>query len=882
MFLSAMFGVASYFFGQPMAIELHWLWMALASACMVALSLLQFLRTRAVERRDDELRAIVDAVPHILFFKDVASRYQLLNAEFKRLLGYEERDVVGTTGDLVVGAGRNVRMRAQDVELLASGEARTYDEDLEIDGAVRNFQLRKQPVRDRRGKLLGLVGLAIDLTDHKRMVRDLEDAHQRLSLALEEAREARQKAERVLGELESSQADLELALATGDLGVWRSVTPAPATAAPSRSKFNDTPLQGDRKVWEFCGLGADARLSYGDLFGLLHPDDRVRTSDRIERAYAEGAGAYRDQFRIVGHDGVTRNLEMRGSVKTVAGSGGERVSISFTGIAKDVTEEEQLKADLSAKAEEARVALDAKRQFLATISHEVRTPLSGVLGMLDLLIDTPLVEGQRTMLARCRESSVALLAIINDILDFSKIEARKLDIESRPLSLASLIEDVCANLAPEAARKAIGLDVEIDAQLPEFILGDSMRLRQILTNLVGNAVKFTHRGRVKVEARRGADGRLQLEVEDTGIGIDSTTIDALFEPFRQADTTTARRYGGTGLGLTIVRQLVELMHGSVRCESELGRGSRFCIELPLQPWTPTEKTASSGDGDRVLRSGATAPALGTDAELALAGRGLRVLYAEDHEINREVTLMQLAKLGFACDVAQDGQEAWDILQSSTQPYAMLLTDCHMPRMDGYDLATRVRARESELGLPRLPIVALTANVSRADADRCLAMGMDACLTKPVPLATLRRALVDALALAGAPAGAATPAAPLPASPYPGLVELCGGRLAKVADLVRIFVATTTADLQAMDRAAEADDQARLRQLAHRLCSACNQLEEAQSVLALRAVERAGPADGAEGRRGLLALYAQARAELAAALARASEFMHRHAPSEQPG
>jgi signal transduction histidine kinase len=494
-----------------------------------------------------------------------------------------------------------------------------------------------------------------------------------------------------------------------------------------------------------------------------------------------------------------------------------------------------------------------KTHFLAMMSHEVRTTLAGVLGMIDLVIDTPLSDDQRGMLARARESSMALLAISNDILDFSKIEAGMLGIESRPLSLASLVEDVCATFAAEAARKAIGLSRHVNAAIPPLVAGDPVRLRQVLTNLIGNAVKFTHRGGVRVEALPTAGGELELVVQDTGIGIDARAVETLFEPFRQADVATTRRYGGTGLGLTIVRQLARLMNGSVRCESTPGVGSRFTVILPLRPWAPGAD-AASGDPRQPV----------TDATRAAApaplGQGQRVLLAEDHPINREVVARQLLKLGYECECAEDGQQAWEMLKAGgLGRYAMLLTDCHMPGLDGYELTRRWRAREARRALPRLPIVALTADVLQGEAERCLAAGMDACLSKPVRAEDLRAALSK---LPRGGNGAAPAAGP---RPYARLMELCAGDSAKVAELVRVFVRATEEDMAALDRAAEAADARTLGQLAHRMSSACHQLDEDDAVGALRTVERLAQSET------LHAAYRAARGELDAVMSRARAF-----------
>ncbi|MGJ7511117.1 ATP-binding protein [Variovorax sp. GT1P44] len=990
MALTCVLGIATYFFGQPMSIELHWLWMALGSLCIVALAVMQFARARRIQRRDDELSAILNAVPHILFFKDTDFRYRALNAEFEKAFHIDAQSAIGKTDRELFGPDLHDRFLSQDRELIVSGSVNTYEEDIVIGGVVRTMQSRKRPVYDRRGRLRGIVAVAIDVTEDRATQSQLEDASARLAIALEAARmgfwewnlatgeirtderarrnlgikaterevsavfanihpgdvdkvrasiefvrtrqevaasefrvidptegerwiegfispdrvrgsndflvgvnrditerrrdelelgKAKSRADEALAELELSRSNLELALSVGGLGVWRSLTLLPAHSYLTDPAFLDTVVTADLKFRELYGQGPDSVVTYRDLFMRLHPKDGERVAARIDLTYRRGLAAYKDRFRVCSRDGLVRTLDVRGSMSRHVN--GDSAVVSFTGIAKDVTNEEALKADLVAKAEEARSAVEAKAHFLAMMSHEVRTPLNGVLGMIDLVIDTPLTQEQRGMLMRSRESSVALLTIINDILDFSKIEARMLDLEHRPLSLDELIDDVCATLAPEAERKGIRLDIEIDPHLPSFIVGDSVRIRQVLTNLISNAVKFTHQGGVKVQANRLSKKQFELAVQDTGIGIDPRMTKSLFEPFRQADAATTRRYGGTGLGLTIVKQLVELMQGHIECKSRLNAGSRFVVTLPLHPSTPVADSSrkyatgtgvDANDDQTPIEAGAATP---------VPDVSHKVLLAEDHPINREVITRQLAKLGYECDCAEDGEQAWERLASPEADYLMLLTDCRMPFLDGYELTKRLRDREARMGLPRLPIIALTASALQGEAERCLALGMDAYLSKPLQLDDLRKTLTQVMlgrSTSGTThvASSATQDAQTDCEPaYEGLTALCSGDLRKVAKLVDIFVTTTAEDLKAMDRAYEAGDHAALRQLAHRLSSACHQLDEVEAVARLQAIERLeGTDDASKDRIG--DLYGVAKDDVSSVLSRASEFTRLHA------
>ncbi len=501
----------------------------------------------------------------------------------------------------------------------------------------------------------------------------------------------------------------------------------------------------------------------------------------------------------------------------------------------DVTMQKKAEESLRQAKEQAEAATRAKSSYLATMSHEIRTPMNGVLGMLDLVKRTTLTHSQRRTLSLIEESAQSLLRIIDDILDFSKIEAGKLEIESVPFSVAEVVEGVAATLAPGARRKGLRVLCAVDTGLPPAVMGDPVRVRQVLVNLLGNAIKFTMSGHVCVRVRRLPRGpvameeRLRFTVEDTGIGLTEAQIARLFQPFAQAEISTSRRFGGTGLGLSICRMLVSLMGGRLGVESVPGQGSRFWVELSLAPADrdgakPTdlvpldalsvrlsldhadEAAILSGylmaDGARVLKS-----EVGDDTRLVRDDRGEKpavlvveaeaelepppgtalvrlkpedkplrravlnrmvaaaagkvdpsevtkvatldrlpsppaepILIVDDHPINREVITRQLEQLGCKVAVASNGEEALAVFDIGR--YALVLTDCEMPVMDGLALARAIRRREAEAGGDsRVPIVALTANALGDQHARCLDAGMDDCLIKPIDTRRLGRSLV---------------------------------------------------------------------------------------------------------------------------------------------
>jgi signal transduction histidine kinase len=378
--------------------------------------------------------------------------------------------------------------------------------------------------------------------------------------------------------------------------------------------------------------------------------------------------------------------------------------------------------DARRKAEEATAA---KSGFLATMSHEIRTPMNGVLGMMALLDQTRLEAGQREYLDTARRSGEALLAIIDDILDLSKLEAGRMGVDAVPFAPRRAVDDVAALLRPLASDKGVDLTALVADDVPESLTGDGRRVRQILLNLVGNALKFTQQGFVRIEATIDADESgarwLRLAVRDSGIGIDGEALSRLFTEFTQADTSTTRRFGGTGLGLAISRRLATLMGGSVLAASAPGVGSTFTLVLPAVAAAEPE----SADGP------AAAP-----TPLKIAARRPVVLLVEDNPVNQLVATRMLQLEGCEVDLAANGAEAVD--RAQMRLYDLILMDCHMPVMDGFE-ATR-KLHERLIPAARPPILALTASVLDEDRQLCRQAGMDAALAKPLQRAALAEAL----------------------------------------------------------------------------------------------------------------------------------------------
>lgn len=473
----------------------------------------------------------------------------------------------------------------------------------------------------------------------------------------------------------------------------------------------------------------------------------------------------------------------------------------------------------------ANAANRAKSAFLATMSHELRTPMIGVTGMVEVLSHTRLDEDQRRALALIRHSADSLLQIIGDILDFSKIEAGKLELAPQPVDLRRLIEGCVLNFVAAASSKGLSLDCRIDPALGPAYLADALRLRQVLGNFLSNAIKFTEQGGVHVSLERIGRGergeRLRLSVSDTGIGIPQEAQAQLFEPFAQAETSTTRRFGGSGLGLAICARLAELLGARIALDSRVGEGTTLRLELELAPADPAaieaEAAASAQTARRQLPS----------TEEAEAERSL-VLLVDDHPTNRLVVTRQLALAGFRCESVNDGVQGLEAWRSGR--FALVLTDLHMPLMDGYQLAAEIRAEEARRGLARTPLIALTAAVLKGEAERCIEAGMDDYIAKPASIDTLLRRLTHWLPhLASAPSALPAPlgegvpkaavGAETPAFDAEALRIVLGEDPAELGQVLDEFLEAATLDVAAAAAARERGDRPALVREAHRLKAA---------------------------------------------------------------
>ena len=513
----------------------------------------------------------------------------------------------------------------------------------------------------------------------------------------------------------------------------------------------DWDLVTGKRSWSdqfFRLLGFEPREiepSYRRYLACVHPDDRKAAEQLLEDVLATQKPASAD-VRVVHPDGEVRILQMQARV--IVDDSGKVVR--RVGTMQDVTEVRQKERELLLAKSAAETATKAKSEFLASMSHEIRTPMNGVIGMTNLLLDSDLSGDQRHYAEAISKSGESLLSVINDILDFSKIEAGKLTFETLDFDLHEAVEGCLELLAQRAQGKGLELASLIESNVPAQLRGDPGRLRQVLTNLVSNAIKFTERGEVVVkvscESETEADAVLRVEIQDTGIGISAEAQKRLFQPFSQANGSTTRKYGGTGLGLAISKELVEIMHGQIGIKSTPGEGSVFWFTARLSKQPAGSQTVPVIRGDLI---------------------DLHVLIVDDNETNRQILEHQTRAWKMRAQAVVSADEALDELRralAAGNPYQVVLLDLHMPGTDGLELARNIRADE---GLANVPLVLLSSMGGKLNAEELKEAGIDDCLTKPIKQSLLFDCLATliggATAKPAAQARKVSPALPLPPS-----------------------------------------------------------------------------------------------------------------------
>jgi PAS domain S-box-containing protein len=639
----------------------------------------------AARRETDAARQMlanfIDAAPIALVVTDLEMRLLAASPRWRETRGFLGKDILGQSLYDLVPLAKEWR---HAYERSLKGEAIRVErvEWPKADGSPGWQQGEITPWRDGEGRVGGLVIAVHDITE---MVEALERS-------------------------ERSEARLKLALEIADVHVWE--------LDFRRRKLVTAGVQPD-----FLTTAKTYDEMATDIWASIDPRDRPAVEDAWRR-HKDGETTNPPEFRVVRDD--EEEVWVQGAVRQERNSQGRTVRL--IGAMQNITRRKRSERALIAAKEEAESATRAKSAFLATMSHEIRTPLNGVLGMAQAMATGALDAEQRRRLDVIRQSGESLLAILNDVLDLSKIEAGKLVLEHAAFDLEETARGALNAFAATAQAKSLSLTLKVQPTARGVYLGDSVRVRQILYNLISNALKFTEEGGVRVTlSRRG--GRLRLQVVDTGIGIAPEKLADLFQKFEQADASTTRRYGGTGLGLAICRDLAAMMGGEIRAQSTPGEGAVFTVDLPL------ERTA-----DAPVHHARDVADLSIEA--ADDGPAIRVLAAEDNSMNQLVLRTLLAQVGIDPTIVSNGQEAVDAWAS--EPWDMILMDVQMPLVDGPTATGMIRARERAAKLARTPIIALTANAMAHQVAEYVEAGMDDFVAKPIEAARLYAAIEAAL------------------------------------------------------------------------------------------------------------------------------------------
>ncbi len=716
-----------------------------------------------------ELRKnIFDAIPVHLYLKDKQGRYLLANKSFSDFKGIPREEFIGKSVFDILERKTALIAAEEDRLVLETGETVSAEERLARgkEETTQWHKVLKTPLLGAGGEIVGVVGCSFDITPLKNAMEALRESEHRF---------------RSLAE------DMPLMIST--------------------TLADGTILYANKAYCSQFGSGRDEILGTSFLDFLIE-EDRETVIRSIAEMTAEDPLSVIEE-RVLIDDGALRwHRWMNRAFFDPEG----RIQF-LQGVGEDITERKIADEALRAAKNQAQMASEAKSEFMANVSHEIRTPMNGILGLSELLLETELREEQQKLARMVHTSASNLLGVLNDILDFSKIEAGRMTLNSFSFSPLTLLHEVSELFAPQAKEKNISLEQRIDPELPPVLLGDAVRLRQILMNLVSNAVKFTREGSVILSAsvlRNGKDSAdILFSVADTGPGIPDHLLEDIFSPFRQGEAFLTRRYGGTGLGLAISSQLAEMMGGVLNVESTLGEGSVFSFLLSFEK-----------DESREIRVERVAPHVPSAARTDTRAS---VLVVEDNKVNRELVRLLLRKAGYNTALACDGREAIHLL--SKENFDLVLMDIQMPEMDGYEATSFIRDPLSPVLDHGVPIVALTAHAAEGFREKCLSRGMDDYLPKPFSSSDLLAVLYKWIPLSGRMQGHGKKAALSPEQDDDSKQEFFDAKSffsmlfddrQEGEELLELFLESVPDDMALLEQSIAEEDYDRIAALSHTL------------------------------------------------------------------
>jgi PAS domain S-box-containing protein len=898
-----------------------------------------------------QLQAILDNTSAVIYIQDLEGKYILVNRQFEKLFHKSASEVVGNKPHRVLPEALAEKIVANNWKVLRTRTPLAIEEVIPNENGLQTYISNRFPLFNDIGIPYAIGSISTDITEINRVYEVLRESEERLSLALRSA----------------------------EAGTW-------SWDIPSDS------MVWDEHIHHLFGLRSKSFPgTYEAFLNLIHPEDHKKVVEQITRALEESS-EYEAEFRIIRPDESMHYISAKGKIFR-----DEMDSpIRMAGVCWDITQrkfaEEELRnskdiaENLAIKAEEAS---RAKSAFLAAMSHEIRTPLNGVIGMTGLLLDTKLSVEQRDYIEAVRVSGEALLSVINDILDFSKIESGRMELENRDFDTYSLVDDAIEMVSAQVHRKGIAIGAYIEPGVPDWLNGDPGRVRQVLSNLLSNAAKFTEKGEIGVQVKllRKQDHNVAIlfEVNDSGIGITTEIATRLFQPFTQGDISTSRKYGGTGLGLAISKRLVELMGGTIGVESAHERGSKFwftvelneciapskttfaltpqlentrilcvddnsinrdIIKRQIESWkmrcdlamnaaealSKLKRAAAEKDpyqlalvdyimpgmnGIELIQIMRQLPEIASTHVVMLSSLGAtftpaelqelsismsltkpirqvklheaiinvlnsiynpieypitaietakpielkdyRLLLVEDNTINQQVALRILAKLGYRADTVANGVEVLAALEKAN--YDLILMDCQMPEMDGYTATKEIRKIEAVEQKIHVPIIAMTAHALKGDREKCLAIGMDDYISKPIDIKILTETLekylsgkeavntktLTAIAISSTlNSEAANPMTELPLIDMDRLRQIFGDDNEAIKSFIQSFIIATTSLLQEVEQAIMAQDEKLTHNLLHRLKGSAGNSGIMQiHALGLSAEEQLSAGDWAE-------------------------------------